>query len=63
MDKIVDRSDINFDNGLPRGTDKDTHRMLGKRGNFRKSRRAERRRVSNFLIGASFPAVYLMACS
>lgn len=38
MDKIVDR-DINFDNGLPRGTD--THRMLGKRGNFRKSRRAE----------------------
>ncbi|XP_011872312.1 PREDICTED: uncharacterized protein LOC105564505 [Vollenhovia emeryi] len=42
MDKIINRVDINFDNGLPRGADKDTHRMLGKRGNFRKSRRAER---------------------
>lgn len=41
MGKIVDRADINFDNGLPRGTGKDTHRMLGKRGNFRKNRRAE----------------------
>jgi len=37
MNKIVDRANINFDNGSPRGTGKDTHRMLGKRGNFRKS--------------------------